>query len=274
MRRASRPMARSTSSAVSTRTASPRTTLYWSVPATATGDIPSWQQLDQTELPEARADRASRRSARSSTSSVGRERTERRSRARRAPNLSPKPPFFQLGILGATIPGLSIKGEIGQQLGYINAMGVGMTNFAILVVIGYALSHRRAPCACWSASPAVASRRHARTSSSQARERGRLAGRSVVVTGATGIAAASAQRFVAEGAAVFVISRTDAHCRDAGGWAPGRWRTGGLAVADLADGDQAEAAVSGQRGPSDASMACSRWRGAAVVDTVTVWCTS
>ena len=58
-------------------------------------------------------------------------------------NLSPKPPFFQLGILGATIPALSIKGEIGQQLGYINAMGVGMTNFVILVIIGYAMSHRR-----------------------------------------------------------------------------------------------------------------------------------
>ena len=58
-------------------------------------------------------------------------------------NLSPQPPFFQLGILGATIPGLSIKGEIGQQLGYLNAMGVGMTNFAILVIIGYAMSHRR-----------------------------------------------------------------------------------------------------------------------------------
>ena len=58
-------------------------------------------------------------------------------------NLSPQPPYFQLCILGATIPGLSIKGEIGQQLGYLNAMGVGMTNFAILVIIGYAMSHRR-----------------------------------------------------------------------------------------------------------------------------------
>ena len=59
-------------------------------------------------------------------------------------NISPLPPYFQLGILGATIPGLSIKGEIGQQLGYINAMTVGMINFVLLVVLGYAMSHREA----------------------------------------------------------------------------------------------------------------------------------
>ena len=59
-------------------------------------------------------------------------------------NLSPQPPFFQLGILGATIPGLSIKGEIGQQLGYINAMTVGMINFVVLILLGYAMSHRAA----------------------------------------------------------------------------------------------------------------------------------
>ena len=43
---------------------------------------------------------------------------------------------------GATLPGLSIKGEVGQQLGYLNAMGVGMLNFAILVLIGLAFSHQ------------------------------------------------------------------------------------------------------------------------------------
>ena len=51
-------------------------------------------------------------------------------------------PFFQLGLFGATLPGLAIQGEVGQQLGYINAMGVGMTNFAILVLIGLAFSHQ------------------------------------------------------------------------------------------------------------------------------------
>jgi hypothetical protein len=54
--------------------------------------------------------------------------------------ISPAPPFFQLGIAGATIPGLAIQGEVGQQLGYLNAMGVGMVNFVILIIIGLAFS--------------------------------------------------------------------------------------------------------------------------------------
>ena len=29
---------------------------------------------------------------------------------------------------------------MGQQLGYLNAMGVGMTNFVILIILGVALS--------------------------------------------------------------------------------------------------------------------------------------
>ena len=40
----------------------------------------------------------------------------------------------------------------------------------------------------------------------------RLKGRGIIVTGATGIAAASARRFSAEGARVVVISRTEASC--------------------------------------------------------------
>jgi NAD(P)-dependent dehydrogenase (short-subunit alcohol dehydrogenase family) len=40
----------------------------------------------------------------------------------------------------------------------------------------------------------------------------RLSGRVIVVTGATGIAGASAQRLAEEGASVFTVSRTDDHC--------------------------------------------------------------
>lgn len=117
-------------------------TMYWAVPSSATGDLPAWQQLDQTELPEARADLGVA-AVGTHAYVVGGEDADGTALATvsRA-NLSPQPPFFQLGILGATIPALSIKGEIGQQLGYLNAMGVGMTNFVILVLIGYAMSHR------------------------------------------------------------------------------------------------------------------------------------
>jgi NAD(P)-dependent dehydrogenase (short-subunit alcohol dehydrogenase family) len=42
---------------------------------------------------------------------------------------------------------------------------------------------------------------------------GRLTGKVCLVTGSTGIAAAGAERFSAEGARVFVVSRTEEHCR-------------------------------------------------------------
>ena len=71
----------------------------------------------------------------------------------------------------------------------------------------------------------------------------RLHGRGVIVTGATGIAAASARRFAAEGARVVVISRTGSSCRElvaaievAGGDAS-------AVVADLTDEPAAEEAA-------------------------------
>lgn len=72
---------------------------------------------------------------------------------------------------------------------------------------------------------------------------GRLAGRSVLVAGATGMAAAAAERLAAEGARVTVTARTAEHCtalveriRDAGGDAAAH-------PADLRDETQADAAV-------------------------------
>ena len=73
----------------------------------------------------------------------------------------------------------------------------------------------------------------------------RLAGRTALITGSTGIAAASAELFAVEGASVFVVSRTEPNWRAlverviaAGGTAAG-------ATADLEDEAQAEAAVAG-----------------------------
>ncbi len=72
---------------------------------------------------------------------------------------------------------------------------------------------------------------------------GRLHDRVILVTGSTGIAAAGARRFAAEGARVFVTSRTAEHCAglvaeiaDAGGTAAHR-------AADLTDEGQVDAAV-------------------------------
>lgn len=70
------------------------------------------------------------------------------------------------------------------------------------------------------------------------RPAGRLAGRSVLVTGSTGIAAAATTAMAAEGARIFVVSRDPGHARDlaervGGGWAP----------ADLAVEGDVDAAV-------------------------------
>lgn len=76
-----------------------------------------------------------------------------------------------------------------------------------------------------------------------AHEHGRLAGRSVIITGATGIAAASAHRFAAEGARLFLVSRTEAHLRALVHELAATGAVAGWATADLADGDEAEAAI-------------------------------
>lgn len=41
-----------------------------------------------------------------------------------------------------TVPGLAIQGEIGQQLGYLNAAGAGTLNFVILLIIGWGFAHK------------------------------------------------------------------------------------------------------------------------------------
>ena len=73
----------------------------------------------------------------------------------------------------------------------------------------------------------------------------RLHGRSIIVTGATGIAAASARRFAAEGARVMVISRTESSCR---ALVDGITAAGGQAhfvTAELTDAAAAQEAVTG-----------------------------
>lgn len=68
----------------------------------------------------------------------------------------------------------------------------------------------------------------------------RLADRVVLITGSTGIAAATAERATTEGAGVFVVSRTADHARDLAARLDGA----GWAAADLSVEAEAEAAVS------------------------------
>jgi hypothetical protein len=117
----------------------PQESMMWAVPDTTTGDYDSWEQMEATDLPVATAD-APIVGVGAYAYVVGGQTPDGVTDGSLRAEISPRPPFFQLGIAGATIPGLSIKGEVGQQLGYGAAMGVGMLNFVILVIIGVAFS--------------------------------------------------------------------------------------------------------------------------------------
>ena len=117
-------------------------TVYWVIPDTTSGDLPEgWQRLEQADLAQPVAS-AGLSALGSTVFLVGGRGSEGLADGLQRAAISPQGPFFQLGLFGATLPGLAIQGEVGQQLGYINAMGMGMTNFAILVLIGLAFSHQ------------------------------------------------------------------------------------------------------------------------------------
>lgn len=117
----------------------PQASMLWAVPDTQTGDYDGWQRLDQTDLPVATA-AAPIVGVGAHAYIFGGETPDGTTDGSLRAEISPRPPFFQLGIAGATIPGLAIEGEVGQQLGYINAMTVGIVNFVILVILGIAFS--------------------------------------------------------------------------------------------------------------------------------------
>jgi NAD(P)-dependent dehydrogenase (short-subunit alcohol dehydrogenase family) len=71
----------------------------------------------------------------------------------------------------------------------------------------------------------------------------RLADRVCLVTGSTGIAAAAAERFAAEGAPVFVVSRTEGHARGLAERIRADGGTAAWSAADLGDEAAVDAAV-------------------------------
>lgn len=71
----------------------------------------------------------------------------------------------------------------------------------------------------------------------------RLKGRGIIITGATGIAAASARLFASEGAAVVIISRTESSCAELTDEIGGRGGQASYVVADLTDVGKAQEAI-------------------------------
>ena len=101
----------------------PQRETYWAVPTSA-GDIPEWKQLDVSDLPYGLSGGTVIITGPNAII-VGGETAEGPVTTSLRANTAPQSPFFQLGLVGATVPGLKIDGEIGQQLGYLNAAGAG-----------------------------------------------------------------------------------------------------------------------------------------------------
>jgi hypothetical protein len=117
-----------------------RTELYWTIP-TNDGNIPEWKHLAASDLTEGRSGGSALVTGPNAII-FGGETAEGVSTSSVRANTAPQSPFFQLGLVGATVPGLKIDGEIGQQLGYLNAAGAGTVNFIILLLVGWAFAHK------------------------------------------------------------------------------------------------------------------------------------
>ena len=114
--------------------------LYWALPD-LNGNLPVWLHLEPTDLPTGLVDAAPVVTGATVELIGGTSGGAPLTSAERA-SLAPQAPFFRLGLVGVTVPGLQIGGEIGQQLGYLAAAGIGTGNFVILIIIGWALNHR------------------------------------------------------------------------------------------------------------------------------------
>jgi N-acetylneuraminic acid mutarotase len=120
---------------------SPRGELYWAVPD-AVGNIGEWKNLPQSNLPAGGLSGGAPVAVGPNIVLVGGTTATGVTTGSARANLAPQQPFFQLGLVGATVPALKIDGEIGQQLGYLNANGAGIANFTILLIVGYAFAHK------------------------------------------------------------------------------------------------------------------------------------
>jgi hypothetical protein len=117
----------------------PQSELWWAVP-TAFGDIIEWRHLDEADLPDGRSGAAPIPSG-STAFLIGGTTPAGVTGDVIQADMAPQAPFFQLGLVGAVVPALQIEGEIGQQIGYLNAAGAGTVGFIALILIGIAYAH-------------------------------------------------------------------------------------------------------------------------------------
>jgi hypothetical protein len=117
-------------------------TMFWAVPDASTGDISGWQHLDQDQLPAASADGTAVVSGAYAFLVGGNDGQAPVATSARA-YLAPRQPFFRLGLIGVTIPGLAIPEAIGVQIGEILAATIGLVNFFLLIFVGALIQRPR-----------------------------------------------------------------------------------------------------------------------------------
>jgi hypothetical protein len=120
----------------------PHGELYWAVPDSASGAVKEWKHLSQSDLPSGGLAGSTAAVSGSYVFLIGGQPAAGLTAGSLRSNLAPKPPFFQLGLVGATVPGLKIEGDIGPQLGLLAAAGVGTGNFILLLLVGYMYAHK------------------------------------------------------------------------------------------------------------------------------------
>jgi N-acetylneuraminic acid mutarotase len=119
----------------------PQSQMYWAIPTT-NGDLPEWKHLAVSDLPAPVEGAPAVISGPNVIMVGGASSGSTVLASSYRANTAPQPPFFQVGLVGATVPGMKIDGEIGQQLGYLNAALVGTIDFIILILIGVAYAHK------------------------------------------------------------------------------------------------------------------------------------
>jgi hypothetical protein len=122
--------------------------VYWAVP-TADGVIDRWLNEPVSDLPAQGLAGAAPVVSGSTVFVIGGTTDGGVLASSARAGLAPQKPFFQVGLLGVTIPALKIEGEIGQQLGYLNAAGAGTVGFIALLIAGWALAHKSQARALW-----------------------------------------------------------------------------------------------------------------------------
>lgn len=117
-----------------------RKEIYWAIP-NGQGNIPAWQHLDQTDLHGGLTGATAVVNGPNAFLIGGTGDGNVLTSSLRS-NLAPQEPFFQLGLVGATIPAMKLEGELGQQLGMLSSAGAGTVNFVIMLLVGWLFAHR------------------------------------------------------------------------------------------------------------------------------------